>query len=109
MQNLLPCGQNEHSARTITGAVTGLQPSRLSFVTRQGESKKRNRLSVGARASAGSYRHLPPFEGKAAMKSLLIAALAATGVATCACGSLGGAAAPQVTGPAPRPRSARRR
>jgi hypothetical protein len=35
------------------------------------------------------------------MKSLLIAALAATGLATCACGSLGGAAAPQVTGPAP--------
>lgn len=39
MQNLLPCRQNEHSARTITGAVTGLQPSRLSFVTRRGESK----------------------------------------------------------------------
>jgi Domain of unknown function (DUF4232) len=35
------------------------------------------------------------------MKSLLIAVLAATGLATCACGSLGGAAAPQVTGPAP--------
>jgi hypothetical protein len=35
------------------------------------------------------------------MKSLLIAALAATGLATCACSSLGGAAAPQVTGPAP--------
>jgi len=35
------------------------------------------------------------------MKSLLIAALAATGLATCACGSLGGAAGPQVTGPAP--------
>lgn len=30
------------------------------------------------------------------MKSLLIAVLAATGLATCACGSLGGAA-PQVT------------
>ena len=35
------------------------------------------------------------------MKSLLIAALAATGLVTCACSSLGGAAAPQVTGPAP--------
>jgi hypothetical protein len=35
------------------------------------------------------------------MKSLLIAVLAATGLATCACGSLGGAAAPPVTGPAP--------
>jgi len=35
------------------------------------------------------------------MKSLLIAALAATGLATCACGGLGGAAGPQVTGPAP--------
>ena len=35
------------------------------------------------------------------MKSLLIAVLAATGLATCACGSLGGAATPQVTGPAP--------
>ena len=38
------------------------------------------------------------------MKSLLIAALAATGLATCACGSLG-AAAPQVTGPAPAART----
>ena len=35
------------------------------------------------------------------MKSLLIAALAATGLATCACSSPGGAAAAQVTGPAP--------
>jgi Domain of unknown function (DUF4232) len=35
------------------------------------------------------------------MKSLLIAVLAATGLATCACGSLGGAAAPRVTGAAP--------
>jgi hypothetical protein len=35
------------------------------------------------------------------MKSLLIAVLAATGLATCACGSLGGGAAPQATGPAP--------
>lgn len=39
------------------------------------------------------------------MKSLLIAALAATGLATCACSSLGGAAAPQVTGPAPAART----
>jgi len=46
-------------------------------VTRRGESKKRNRLSVGARASAGSYWHLPPLEGKAATKSLLIAVHAA--------------------------------
>jgi|SRR6185437_44540 len=33
MQNPLPCGQKEHSARTITGVVTGLQPSASQFVT----------------------------------------------------------------------------
>src|SRR5579871_1942540 len=39
MQNLLPCGQKEHSARTITGAVTGLQPSLRRFVIPDAESK----------------------------------------------------------------------
>ncbi len=39
------------------------------------------------------------------MRSLVITLLAATGLATCACGSLGGAAAPQVTGPAPAART----
>jgi hypothetical protein len=39
------------------------------------------------------------------MRSLVITLLAATGLATCACSSLGGAAAPQVTGPAPAART----